>query len=215
MAERRRYDQFCGVARALDVVGERWTLLIARDLLLGPRRFADLQAGLPGLTPTLLTRRLRHLEAEQLVRRRRLPAPAAATVYELTPRGRELEPVVLALGRFGAPLLTAGPNAADRLDVRWAVLSLKRRYRDRGHRHRLELRIGDRTFAVRMAEHLHAADGADPDADAVVSGPVAAWFPWFGAGDSSGLDVRGNPEALAGLTASLASLEGADAPDAP
>src|SRR2546421_5058094 len=91
---RRSYEQFCPLARALDVLGERWTLLVVRELLLGPRRFSDLRAHLPGIAPALLTQRLRDLEAAGLVRRAELPPPAARTVYELTERGRGLDAVV-------------------------------------------------------------------------------------------------------------------------
>ena len=82
----RHYDQFCPVARVLDVVGERWTLLIVRELLLGPRRFTDLAAGLPGIGTSVLTTRLKQLEHDGLVRKQTLPAPAASVVYELTRR---------------------------------------------------------------------------------------------------------------------------------
>ena len=109
--ERRSYEQFCPVARALDLLGERWTLLVVRELLAGPCRFTDLRAHLPGMSPALLTQRLRALEDEALVRRTELPPPAARTVYELTERGRALEPVVYELGRFGIAYLThAGPT---------------------------------------------------------------------------------------------------------
>jgi len=102
---RRSYEQFCPLARALDVVGERWTLLIVRELLLGPQRFSDLRARLPGIAPALLTQRLRDLEAASLVQRTELPPPAARTVYELSERGRALEPVIYELARFGLPYL--------------------------------------------------------------------------------------------------------------
>lgn len=101
----RSYRQFCPVTMALDQVGARWTLPIVRDLLPGPRRFTDLRRGLPGLAPNLLTDRLRELEAAGLVERVDLPPPAARQVYRLTDRGRELEPVVLELGRFGVDLM--------------------------------------------------------------------------------------------------------------
>src|SRR5436305_12956883 len=96
VAGARHYDDPCGVARALDVVGERWALLVVRELLFGPKRFTDLRAGLPGLSADVLAQRLRDLEAAGVVRRDTLPPPAASRVYELTPRGAELEPVVLA-----------------------------------------------------------------------------------------------------------------------
>ena len=100
----RSYRDLCGIARALDVVGERWALLVVRELMFGPKRFADLHRGLPGLSQNVLTQRLRDLEDSQvLVRRRALP-PAAGLIYELTDHGRELEPVLLALGRWGSPL---------------------------------------------------------------------------------------------------------------
>lgn len=122
---RRSYDQACPVAYALDVVGERWTLLIVRDLLFGPLRFTDLRDGLPGLAPNLLSERLRRLRAAGLVEQRELPPPAARTVYVLTARGRSLGPVVHELSRFGVADW-ADPDLAPpppRL-VRGAVLSL-------------------------------------------------------------------------------------------
>lgn len=102
MTVKRNYGDSCGIARALDAVGERWALLIVRELLLGAKRFADLRAGLPRIGPDMLAARLRELEDTGLVAQRRLPPPAARTVYELTARGRELEPVLHALGRWGS-----------------------------------------------------------------------------------------------------------------
>ena len=98
----RTYGDRCGVARALDLVGERWALLVVRELLLGPKRFTDLRAGLPQVGPDVLSQRLRELEGAGLVARRTLDPPAAAKVYELTARGAQLEPVILELGRFGS-----------------------------------------------------------------------------------------------------------------
>jgi DNA-binding HxlR family transcriptional regulator len=102
MTTNRSYGDGCSSAHALDLVGERWALLIVRDLLFGPKRFGDLHAGLPQSSPNVLTQRLRELEAAGVVRRRRLPAPASANVYELTEWGAELEPVLLLLQRWGA-----------------------------------------------------------------------------------------------------------------
>src|ERR671925_2448857 len=96
----RRYGDACGIATALDIVGERWALLLVRELLLGPKRFADLQAGLPGAGPNVLTQRLQELEAAGVIRRRTLPPPAGSRVYELTDWGRELEETVMSLGRW-------------------------------------------------------------------------------------------------------------------
>jgi DNA-binding HxlR family transcriptional regulator len=105
MPVQRGYRQACGIARGLDLVGERWALLIVRELLLGPKRFTDLRAGLPGASPNALTDRLHELTQAGVMHRRQLPPPAASWVYELTTWGRELEPVVLALGTWalGSP----------------------------------------------------------------------------------------------------------------
>src|SRR5688572_9884889 len=101
----RSYNQFCALAYALDVVGERWTLLIIRELLTGPRRFKDLIDGLPGISTNLLSERLKNLEQQGLLSRRVLPPPAGSTVYELTLRGQALEKAVLELGRWGSQFL--------------------------------------------------------------------------------------------------------------
>jgi DNA-binding HxlR family transcriptional regulator len=105
MPVQRGYRQACGIARGLDLVGERWALLIVRELLLGPKRFTDLRAGLPGASPNAVTDRLNELTAAGVLRRRQLPPPAASWVYELTDWGRALEPIVLALGTWalGSP----------------------------------------------------------------------------------------------------------------
>lgn len=102
MATKRSYGEACRFAYALDVVGERWALLVVRELLLGPKRFTDLRAGLPHASPNILAERLRELEQAGVVHRRKLPPPAAAQVYELTEWGAELEPVVTRLGAWGA-----------------------------------------------------------------------------------------------------------------
>lgn len=102
---RRTYDQYCPIATALDVVGERWSLLIVRELLVSPRRYSDLRAALPGMWTNLLADRLSHLERHNVIRRVQRPAPEASTVYELTDDGLALEPVVLALGGWGLPRL--------------------------------------------------------------------------------------------------------------
>src|SRR3954454_13581531 len=102
MAAKRTYCDACAAAHALDLVGERWALLVVRELLLGPKRFTDLRAGLPNVSPNVLAQRLRELERVGVVRRRKLPPPAASRVYELTEWGAELEPVVTRLGAWGA-----------------------------------------------------------------------------------------------------------------
>lgn len=120
----RRYDNYCPVARSLDVLGERWTLLVVRDLLMGPRRYTDLREALPGIATDLLTARLRTLEDAGYVQRRELPRPARVTVYELTGSGRQLRHVVIELARLGLEHL--GPPAADeQIDTEALVLSLR------------------------------------------------------------------------------------------
>lgn len=142
----RGYHQFCGIAKALDLLGERWTLLLVRDLLLGPRRYVDLIGGLPGITTNLLAKRLRRLEQEGLVEKARLQAPASSTVvYRLTPWGRELEPVLHALGAWGWRYMQK-PKKGDRLDVGWLMFSLKRRFRGAARPAAVCLRVDGRSF---------------------------------------------------------------------
>src|SRR3982750_1569942 len=101
-AARRSYDDACGAAHALDLIGERWALLVMRELMLGPKRFSDLRAALPGISANVLPQRLEGLEAAGVLTRRKLPPPAGAQVYELTPWGYESEPIFQALGRWAA-----------------------------------------------------------------------------------------------------------------
>ena len=98
----RTYGDGCGIAHGLDLLGERWALLVVRELLLGPKRFTDLREGLPNVSPNVLSQRLKELEHAGVLQRRVLPPPAASTVYELTDWGRELDAVVVQLGRWGA-----------------------------------------------------------------------------------------------------------------
>jgi len=98
---KRTYGDACGISRALDVIGERWALMVVRELLLGPKRFTDIREGLPKLSADVLAQRLRGLEEAGILQHRKLPPPASAQVYELTPRGRALEPVLHELGRWG------------------------------------------------------------------------------------------------------------------
>lgn len=172
----RCYHQFCGVAKALDVVGERWTLLLVRDLLLGPRRYTDLLRGLPGITTNLLAQRLKDLVERGLVRKTTLSVPGEIEAYQLTERGRELEKVVLALGAFGATYLDA-PGPDDQLNPRWAMVSLKRRYRQSSRGGAVQLEVGQQTFHARFGEPLlDIRDQAVWEPDVVLAGEPAAWF---------------------------------------
>ncbi|WP_283136422.1 winged helix-turn-helix transcriptional regulator [Rhizohabitans arisaemae] len=126
----RSYNQYCSMARALDLVGDRWTLLIVRELLTqGPCRFSDLRRGLPGIASNLLAERLREMESAGLIIRREEPPPVAATLIGLTGRGQDLGSVVRELTRWGAPLMTA-PSADDEFRVHWFSLPLRHLCRD-------------------------------------------------------------------------------------
>src|SRR4051812_44849216 len=118
----RSYAQFCSVAKALDVIGDRWSLLIVRELLVrGPSRYTDLQSGLPGIATNLLADRLGDLETAGIVRRNVTSRPAPAALFELTDRGRALEPVLFALSDWGGPLL-ARPVKTDAVRAHWLAL---------------------------------------------------------------------------------------------
>ncbi len=119
-----RYPQFCAMARAAEVVGERWTLLVLRELSWGPRRFGDLRHHLAGVSPSVLTERLARLEQRGIVRRRQLEPPAASTVYELTESGQALGPALEALARWGARFLSV-PEPGDQIEPEWVGLGLR------------------------------------------------------------------------------------------
>ena len=145
----RSYGDGCSSAHALDLVGERWALLIVRDLLFGPKRFSDLQAGLPQSSPNVLTQRLRELEEAGVVRRRRLPPPAPANVYELTEWGGELEPILLGLQRWGAGSPSYSPDRPVGCDA--AMLAMKNTFNAsaaHGVRVTAEIRFGTDTFRL-------------------------------------------------------------------
>ena len=152
MTKRRSYEQHCGLARALDLVGERWTLLVVRDLLLGPRRYGDLLGSLDGITTNLLAKRLREMKRLGLLEKRRLPPPASSEVYALTDAGRALEPAVMELARWGGRLLEH-PRQSDKRDIGWALLSMKRRYAG-GLDFVAEVSTRDRAFELVFADRL-------------------------------------------------------------
>jgi DNA-binding HxlR family transcriptional regulator len=123
--EQRTYNQYCATARTLDLVGERWTLLLIRELLTGPKRYGDLQASLRGLGTGLLAARLKHLEREGLVRKVTLPPPARTPAYALTEAGEELGPAVLALARWGMTWALGERREGETFHPGWAVLGLE------------------------------------------------------------------------------------------
>lgn len=170
MAQRRGYGDRCGIARGLDVVGTRWALLVVRELMLGPKRFGDLRAGLLGMSAETLGQRLRQLEAEGVVRRTTLPPPAGVPVYELTDWGRDLRPVILALGRWGSHAPFPPGDAALSSDA--MMLALPTMFdptRADGMDATYEVRLGEHAFRVRVDEgELDIAHGNADAPDAVI-----------------------------------------------
>jgi DNA-binding HxlR family transcriptional regulator/putative sterol carrier protein len=168
----RSYDQYCGLAKALEVVGGRWTLLVVRELLTGPKRYSDLLAGIPGISTDLLAARLRDLEAADLVLKRTLPPPAASTVYEVTEFGRGLARPVGALAAWGTSLLGARqPHEAFRAS--WLVLPLRAMFRPELTQE-VELccqyRVGGDTATLRIAGgQIDILEGPAPEPDVVIT----------------------------------------------
>jgi DNA-binding HxlR family transcriptional regulator len=205
MAMKRSYGDRCGVARALDLVGERWALLVVRELLLGAKRFTDLRAGLPHVSPDILAQRLRELEEAGIVRRSKLPPPAGSRVYELTERGQELEPVVLALGRFGS--VAPFPPGEAEIGVDAVVLALKSLFAASaadGLSATYDLRLGDQHFSVRVDDdRLEVDRGSAPAPDATIQtdpGTLATVL-WHGRGvpdaqRSGDLAIEGDRKAV-------------------
>jgi DNA-binding HxlR family transcriptional regulator len=170
MVTMRTYCDACAAAHALDLIGERWALLVVRELLLGPKRFTDLRAGLPGVSPNVLAQRLRELERAGVVQRRRLPPPAASRVYELTDWGMELEPVIISLGRWGARAPSRPRDAA--LGVDSLILSLRTMFDPRaaeGFGASYELRLGEHRFCAVVADdRFEIARGSAEEPDATI-----------------------------------------------
>jgi DNA-binding HxlR family transcriptional regulator len=167
----RTYGQICGLARALELVGERWSLLVVRDLLLGPKRFTDLMRGLPKMPASILSSRLNEMESAGVVRRRVLPQLDAAVVYELTEYGAELDQVVLQLGLWGARSLR--PASDDLFTIDSAVLSMYSTFRAEfavGVHVNFELHYNDELVVHALVDDgaLKAAEGTHTDADIVI-----------------------------------------------
>jgi len=159
----------CAAAHGLSLVGDRWALLVVRELLLGPKRFTDLRRGLPHISPNVLAQRLEDLEGSAIVRRRKLSLPAVAQVYELTEWGRQLEPVVIALGRWAArsPFLPNGHLNVDSL-----ILSFRTmfdRHKARGLSAVIELKFGDEAFHATIRRgHMDLVRGSAAHPDATI-----------------------------------------------
>jgi DNA-binding HxlR family transcriptional regulator len=201
----RSYSQYCSVAKSLDVIGDRWTLLIVRELLAqGPCRYTDLRNGLPGIATNLLAERLRELEQAGIVLREDAPPPVATALFSLTPRGEQLKPVIDELGRWGMPLM-AETTPQEQYRSYWLTLPVELFLAD-------ESSSGPTTIEVRAGEQpmlIEARDGAvstrpgtSEHADAVLSGPpqlVLGLITGAIAHEdaiSNGLSIEGDPEVL-------------------
>ncbi len=173
---RRRYDDACGTAHALDLIGERWALLVMRELMLGPKRFGDIRADLPGISANVLTQRLEGLEASGLVVRRRLPPPVSAQVYELSEWGYEAEPIVQVMGRWA----TRSPGHDPTMPL--SATSLMLSFRTMGDAARMKgmdasigFRIGAETFLAQISSDGIVNARGDPDgADVIFTGSAPA-----------------------------------------
>jgi DNA-binding HxlR family transcriptional regulator len=164
----KHYDQYCPIAHAVGMLGERWTLLVVRELIYGPKRYTDLVDGLPGIGTNVLAKRLRDLEDAGVVQRRKLAPPAACTVYELTEYGQQLDEVVYALARWGVRTL-GPPGPKDELEAEWGIHALPALFdaeAARGLTESYVLRVGDDAFTARLEEgelstSMGDAEGAD------------------------------------------------------
>jgi DNA-binding HxlR family transcriptional regulator len=188
----RSYSQYCAVAKALDVLGDRWTLLIIRELLLGgPSRYTDLRNGLPGIATNLLSDRLRELEAAGVVVREEAPPPVASTLFKLTPRGEAIRPVLHELGLWGIPYMAEGPASEEVFRGRWlawpAQLFLTDLEPD-GPPVSIELRAEDEPVVLETeAGSVRVRAGSAERPDAVISGAPHEILGLL----SGHLDVRG------------------------
>jgi len=167
--QHRSYGQFCGLAVALDAIGGRWTMLIVRDLLIGPRRYGDLLKGLPGISTDLLADRLRALESVEAITKRKLPPPASVTVYELTDTGRELQPIVAHLARWGTRLLPAPGAQGYRIDASWAIQSMTAGYRGNLPDGLYEVDLHDRKYVITITGALAAVSDGPPRGDPMLT----------------------------------------------
>jgi DNA-binding HxlR family transcriptional regulator len=202
---KRRYDDACGTAHALELIGDRWTLLVLRELMLGPRRFSELRGDLPGISANVLTQRLTEMESRGLVRRRRLPPPASVQVYEATPWGLEAEPIVQALGRWAA----RSPQHDPTLPISGVSILLSFRTmidtkRARGIDARIGFRFGEDEYVARLKKGtIRVARGPVVGADAIVTAaPAALAAVVYGGQPLDMIGIEGN----AGLAAQFVTL---------
>ena len=202
------YDQYCPVAHALDLVGERWSLLLVRELQHGPLRYSDLHERLPRCSTNVLATRLRELEAGGVIARRRLPPPAASTVYELTETGAALAPVIGALARWG--LQTLGPPPPDiENPPGWLEKALRTTVAAHVPTARIGFEVGDEQATVTAGS---VGPGIAENADAVISGTPVMLYELLVLGDTSAAEISGDPEVVAELIRALAPTQPVAAP---
>jgi DNA-binding HxlR family transcriptional regulator len=206
----KSYQQYCSIARALDVVGDRWVLLIVRELLaLGPSRYSDLKRGLPGIASNLLAERLKIMESEGLVERYEAPPPVATSLYQLTARGQELQDVLRALARWGLERMQTGAEADDAVQPQWTALLAGLELSSRGAPE-TEVVIGivtggESVRAIVRTGTFEIRRGTAPDADVTLSGQarlVGAVLSGLLTPDEAadlGLSITGKPSVLTDL----------------
>jgi len=202
----RSYSEYCAVAKSLDVVGDRWTLLIVRELTLqGSCRYTDLRNGLPGIATNLLAERLRDLEAAGVVVREDAPPPIATTLFRLTPRGEELRPLIDELMRWGLPMMTE-QKPDDAVRSHWLAGALEQMLTDRrpdASPLTVELLTGDRPIVIEVRDGaIHTRLGPADGADATLTGPpkpiMGLLLGLLGPADAKahGVDYQGDPAIL-------------------
>jgi DNA-binding HxlR family transcriptional regulator len=202
MPTTRTYGDNCGIARALDVVGERWALLVVRELLLGPQRFSDLRTALPGASSNLLTDRLRELVTRGVIARRKLAPPAASWVYELTEWGRELEPILLALGGWGLRVPRAEDATVNATSMMLFLRGGKPDPGDPAAEYRIEL---DETVWTVRAENgaMHVERGEPAHPVVSISSDPVTFNEWLANPARGPVRTSGDPAALARLRRSV------------
>jgi DNA-binding HxlR family transcriptional regulator len=187
----KRYDQYCPIAHSLGVVGERWTLLVVRELLYGPKRYTDLAANLPGIGTNILAARLKELESAGIVAKKKLPPPFASTVYELTPAGRELRPVLHELARFGARLM--GPPPPEALEPGWLEHALDLALSPLCRGSTIAFRVGDEEASL---VDCTATPGIAEDYDVLVETDATGFYHLVVDRKLEGVRVEGDVAAL-------------------
>jgi DNA-binding HxlR family transcriptional regulator len=213
--KRHPYNQWAPDARALDLVGDKWTLLIVRDLVSGPRRFVELQRTLPGISTEQLRSRLNRMVADGLLTRQRYREVPPRVDYELTGRARDLLPVIGALARWGYQWAWGAPRNGEQVDIGAILRSMPGLAVPRGFEGTAELNVGANAYVIGSEDDLVTfAERAAPEADCRISGDEAAWIAAFGPeADRSGLDIAGDArqaktllEALAPVAARIAAV---------